>query len=181
MLSKAEIRHHIKKKHLQFSSKEHKKASKTIESKLKTYLTQQPITQVALFYPTPTEPALPLAWLIETFQNCYAPIYKNNNYQFYKLSAPYETKKGQFNIDEPTTFQPANPDILYSTSTAVLIPGIAFTKQGHRIGHGAGIYDRLLPPFKGPLIGIGFEYQIFDTLPCEKHDVQCDLVFYEKT
>tara|TARA_B100001989_G_C24506353_1_gene447770 strand:- start:297 stop:842 length:546 start_codon:yes stop_codon:yes gene_type:complete len=180
MLSKAEIRQDIKKKQHQFTKTEQKSASSNIAHQLKTYLTTHAITQVALFYPTTTEPQLPINWLLNQFTTCYAPKYIQNNYQFVELIPPYNTKKGHFNIDEPTTYQAANPDILYSQHTAVLVPGIAFTNKGHRIGHGAGIYDRLLPPFKGPLIGLGFNYQIVNAIPKESHDINCHVVIYEK-
>ena len=181
MLSKAEIRRDIKKKQLQFSKTDHNHASINIANQLKTYLTQHPITQIALFYPTTTEPQLPINWLLEHFTTCYAPIYIQNTYQFVELNPPFLTTKGHFNIDEPKNYSPAHTDQLYSSTTAVLVPGLAFTKQGQRIGHGHGIYDRLLPPFQGPLIGIGFNYQVINTIPNASHDIKCDVVIYNKT
>ena len=78
MLSKAEIRQDIKKKQHQFTKTEQKNASSNIAHQLKTYLTTHAITQVALFYPTTTEPQLPINWLLEHFTTCYALIHMHN-------------------------------------------------------------------------------------------------------
>jgi 5-formyltetrahydrofolate cyclo-ligase len=60
----------------------------------------------------------------------------------------------------------------------VVVPGTAFTLDGHRLGQGGGWYDRFLARL-GPRctkIGVGFSPQLVDSLPVEEHDVQLDLV-----
>jgi 5-formyltetrahydrofolate cyclo-ligase len=66
----------------------------------------------------------------------------------------------------------------------ILIPGIAFTKSGHRLGNGKGYYDSYLEkclthstskPF---LIGLAFSQQIVEKVPIDRHDIQLDLVLY---
>lgn len=59
----------------------------------------------------------------------------------------------------------------YESIDLAIIPGMAFTKKGHRLGRGKGFYDRLLPKIKCPLLGLAFPFQIVDTIPCEEHDV----------
>lgn len=57
----------------------------------------------------------------------------------------------------------------------VLVPGLAFTAEGDRLGRGRGMFDRLLASF-GPevqTIGVGFAEQRLAALPCEPHDVRC--------
>lgn len=55
----------------------------------------------------------------------------------------------------------------------VLVPGLAFDKQGHRLGYGRGYYDRLLPRLSTAVsIGIGFREQLSERLlPVTKGDV----------
>lgn len=57
----------------------------------------------------------------------------------------------------------------------VLVPGVAFDKDGGRLGHGKGYYDNLLPKLKNAFkIGVGFSYQLVDNAPCEAHDYKLD-------
>jgi 5-formyltetrahydrofolate cyclo-ligase len=60
----------------------------------------------------------------------------------------------------------------------VIVPGTAFTLQGHRLGQGGGWYDRFLPQLAPTCLKIGvcFEPQIVTQLPVETHDVQMDMV-----
>jgi len=53
-----------------------------------------------------------------------------------------------------------------------LIPGRAFTRQGHRLGRGHGCYDRLMsPPAElGATLGVAYECQIVTELPVESFD-----------
>lgn len=60
----------------------------------------------------------------------------------------------------------------YDHIDLAVIPGMAFTLQGDRLGRGKGFYDRLLPKIKCPLIGLAFPFQIVDTIPCESHDIK---------
>ncbi|MFI5381896.1 MAG: 5-formyltetrahydrofolate cyclo-ligase [Tepidisphaerales bacterium] len=55
----------------------------------------------------------------------------------------------------------------------VIVPGVGFTRDGHRIGRGMGFYDRFLaqPEFMGISCGLAFEEQIVDSLPVLDHDV----------
>src|SRR4030095_9142284 len=60
----------------------------------------------------------------------------------------------------------------------VLVPGIAFTRDGARIGRGLGFFDRFLAHRAAPAIkiGIAFRFQIVESLPLEPHDRDLDLV-----
>lgn len=58
-----------------------------------------------------------------------------------------------------------------------IVPGAAFDNLGHRMGHGKGYYDRLLPGLKNAkTVGVGFSFQLFPTVPYEAHDVILDRV-----
>ncbi len=62
---------------------------------------------------------------------------------------------------------------------AVIVPGVAFDRKNHRLGRGAGYYDRFLStlPNDIPTIGLAFDFQIVDTLPGrEAHDVRLSCV-----
>lgn len=52
-----------------------------------------------------------------------------------------------------------------------LVPGVAFDRRYHRLGRGKGFYDRLLPLLSCPVIGMGFSWQVVDSVPVESHDI----------
>ena len=56
----------------------------------------------------------------------------------------------------------------------VLVPGVAFDRQLHRIGRGRGFYDRMLPGIPAFKIGICFDFQLFDAIPTDSLDVPVD-------
>ncbi|MBO4430404.1 MAG: 5-formyltetrahydrofolate cyclo-ligase [Bacteroidaceae bacterium] len=60
----------------------------------------------------------------------------------------------------------------YAHIDLAIIPGMAFTPQGDRLGRGKGYYDRLLPQLHCPLIGLAFPFQILPNIPTEPHDIQ---------
>lgn len=80
-------------------------------------------------------------------------------------------EEGYQGILEPSSEAPSvNP----SEIDLALIPGVAFDREGHRLGRGKGFYDRLLPKLECPKIGMGFSWQVIDTVPVESHDILLD-------
>ena len=85
--------------------------------------------------------------------------------------------RGQLGIMEPSPQSDAvEPDI-------VLVPLAAFDRAGHRIGYGAGHYDRTLTQLRAskPIVAIGlaFAVQEIATIPALPHDVRLDYVLTE--
>ncbi|WP_420452765.1 5-formyltetrahydrofolate cyclo-ligase [Ilumatobacter sp.] len=68
-----------------------------------------------------------------------------------------------------------------SWADVFVVPGIAFTDRGARLGQGGGWYDRFLPARRpgATTIGIGFDVQLVDDLPVEPHDVVLDAIVVE--
>ncbi|MET0911145.1 MAG: 5-formyltetrahydrofolate cyclo-ligase [Ilumatobacteraceae bacterium] len=60
----------------------------------------------------------------------------------------------------------------------VVVPGLAFTADGRRLGQGGGHYDRFLPRLRAGCVTVGaaFAEQLVADLPTEPHDVRLDLV-----
>lgn len=83
--------------------------------------------------------------------------------------------RGRYRIPEPTG--PLFTDL--AAIDLALIPGMAFDREGHRLGRGKGYYDRLLanPAFSRiPKIGLCFDFQLIDSVDHEPHDVMMDHV-----
>jgi 5-formyltetrahydrofolate cyclo-ligase len=76
-------------------------------------------------------------------------------------------RPGAFGIDEPQ-----GEPVALTSLDLVLVPGVAFTPDGRRLGRGGGHYDRFLAalPPACPTIGVCFAEQLVDDLPMEAHD-----------
>ena len=68
----------------------------------------------------------------------------------------------------------------YSRIDLAVIPGMAFTPEGDRLGRGKGFYDRLIPLLSCPLVGLAFPFQMVDSIPTELHDRRVDEVIVGK-
>jgi 5-formyltetrahydrofolate cyclo-ligase len=87
-----------------------------------------------------------------------------------------ELAPSRFGVLEPdrANAAPAPPEGL------AIVPGLAFTLQGDRLGYGAGYYDRFLAAHGGPHCAIAFELQIAEALPREPHDVRLECIVTER-
>lgn len=73
------------------------------------------------------------------------------------------------------------PIVAFEALDLVIVPGLAFDPTGHRIGYGAGYYDRALPRCTAARkVGVAFELQIVIEVPARPLDVPVDLVVTEK-
>lgn len=73
---------------------------------------------------------------------------------------------------------PAAPVAARGDVDIVLVPALAVTPEGHRLGFGSGFYDATLPDVAPPAlkIAVAFSFQLLGELFVEPHDVACDLV-----
>lgn len=80
---------------------------------------------------------------------------------------------GAFHILEPQ----GEPYTDYAAIDVAIVPGVAFTRDGRRMGRGRGYYDRLLPLLHNAYkIGLCFPFQLLDDIPTDNHDVVMDAV-----
>jgi 5-formyltetrahydrofolate cyclo-ligase len=93
----------------------------------------------------------------------------------HEVASVVELIPGPLGIRQPSEDAPR---ISHYAIDAVIIPGVAYDEQGHRLGYGGGYYDRLLPQLRPDCvrIGIAFDEQIVDAIPAQEHDVDVDLV-----
>lgn len=76
-----------------------------------------------------------------------------------------------FGVQEPT-----GPALPLDVIDFVIVPGLAFTTAGDRLGYGAGFYDRFLPRIHVGNVGVCFREQIVDSLPMNENDVRVQQV-----
>lgn len=66
----------------------------------------------------------------------------------------------------------------YGCIDLAVIPGMAFTAGGKRLGRGKGFYDKLLPRLSCIKAGLAFPFQIVEDIPCHPHDILMDEVIF---
>ncbi len=80
---------------------------------------------------------------------------------------------GAFGIMEPVGDGPVADD----EAALVLMPGLAFDSDGHRVGYGGGYYDRFLEQEpRHPLVALCYDFQLYEHLETDTHDVPVDVV-----
>ena len=86
-----------------------------------------------------------------------------------------EVAPGYANIPEPIADEPVADD----KTALVLMPGLAFDPQGHRIGYGGGFYDRFLSAEPDhPTLALCYGFQMVDHLETEEFDIPVDMVLW---
>ena len=88
-----------------------------------------------------------------------------------------ELVDGEYSIPEPPV---SAEEYVCNSTTLCIVPGLAFDRDGKRIGYGKGYYDRFLESFSGTSMGLCYSDFLVDSLPVEKTDVSIDIVVSDK-
>lgn len=86
-----------------------------------------------------------------------------------------DLQAGMYNIPEPV-----NPVEYKGKIDLGIIPGVAFSKDGVRLGYGKGYYDRFLAKNKMFKVGLCHDELLFDKIPCGELDVRLDMIITNK-
>lgn len=100
-------------------------------------------------------------------------ISKLQGMEVLEIKSLMDLEPGKFGILEPKL---GNTIIKGETIDLVLLPGLAFDKEGGRLGYGGGFYDRYLTKITSntPKIGIGYDFQIIAKVIMERYDNYID-------
>ncbi|KKU87797.1 MAG: hypothetical protein UY16_C0018G0002 [Candidatus Gottesmanbacteria bacterium GW2011_GWA2_47_9] len=117
--------------------------------------------------------------LLRQGKQVVVPKAEGNELTVYRIKSVDDLVPGGFGILEPKdNCQHADVSMI----DVFIVPGIAFDRQGYRLGWGKGYYDRLLARVTVPKIGLAYATQIVSGLPHESYDIQMDVVItQEKT
>ena len=86
-----------------------------------------------------------------------------------------KVEKGYASIPEPIADEPVADD----PTALVLMPGLAFTEDGKRMGYGGGFYDKFLASEPNhPTVALCYEFQMVDYIPTEDYDIPVDCVLH---
>ena len=120
-----------------------------------------------------TEPILLQA--LKDGKKVAAPKVYGDTMRFIYLEDLNGIEKGYAGIPEPVADEPVAAD----ETALVLMPGLAFDKEGHRIGYGGGFYDKFLSAEPGhPTVALCYDFQMLPKLETEEFDVPVDLVLW---
>lgn len=97
---------------------------------------------------------------------------------FFQVTSPQELLQGRFGLWEPDPRRCA--PWRRREGALCLVPGIAFDRQGYRLGYGKGYYDRFLAAYPLPAAGLCFGDLLVPRLPGEEHDRSVALVVTEE-
>ena len=133
---------------------------------------------IAVFIPLPGEPDIwtPSQQLMaRQAARVYAPrMMPENQLDLVMINNATALLRGPFGVIEPPRESNALADL--TTLDAIFIPGLAFSKDGGRLGFGGGWYDRLLAriPDKTIKIGVCWNERLIDSVPMDAWDVHVD-------
>ena len=151
--------------------------SATIAARIKSHIAVSAAKVVALYSPLGSEPQIwPLVEELSKVMLVALPRVEGERMNFYCYT-PGMMQPGALGVMEPQGDEALCPHEI----DVVVVPGVAFTTDGHRMGRGKGYYDRYLSQdgFRGLKIGVCYARQVVDELSLEPHDVKMDYVIYE--
>ncbi len=95
--------------------------------------------------------------------------------KFILLSDLSQVAKGYAGIPEPIADGPVAAD----PTALVLMPGLAFDPEGHRLGYGGGFYDKFLAAEPDhPTLALCYDFQMLPHLDTESYDIPVDRVLW---
>ncbi|MBE6320782.1 MAG: 5-formyltetrahydrofolate cyclo-ligase [Bacteroidales bacterium] len=164
--AKQRMRELLIQKRRMLSAEERTAQSELILSQLEKMTAFREAKTVLLYYPKNNEvDVLPLFKRYKRDKVLLLPVTHRNG----MTANPYEGNdkmhRGKVGIPEPTTppFE-GNIDV-------IIVPAVAFDKEGNRLGRGGGYYDRFLKKqTHATIIGVGYDFQLVDEVPVRKHD-----------
>lgn len=107
----------------------------------------------------------------------YLPVSLEGGQMFAsRLRGMDRLRTGRYGVREPERDEPAPRGAIQ----LIVIPGLAFDRQGGRMGYGAGYYDRFLPHLAARRVGVCFEAQLVERVPMGAHDVPMEILVTER-
>jgi 5-formyltetrahydrofolate cyclo-ligase len=128
-----------------------------------------------------TRQELPAA--LESGKRIVVPYCVDGQLELFLLKGADELSVGMYKILEPREElrQDAEHRVDVLELDLIMVPGVAFDRQGGRMGHGFGYYDKLLERARPdtPLVALAFECQLFPEIPTQAHDIFMDKIVTE--
>lgn len=120
--------------------------------------------------------------LQQGLKQVYLPKVHGDKMFFYRIRSLNDLSIGYQGILEPSEKNEVfGREITKKKRCLLILPGVAFDKEGNRMGFGKGFYDRFLMEYPGVCHNaLAFECQIAEQIPCEVHDQKMQRIITEQ-
>ena len=177
-MDKKELRRYIREQKRQFTSQQLGEMSLCIMSSLLLHSQIQKADYVLMYHSLPDEVDThsALDQLLAMGKKVLLPkVVSDTEMTIHEYTGQNSLKPSEpYGILEPTT---SELSIINCQLSIAIVPGMAFDKQGHRLGRGKGYYDRFLSQIPNIYkIGVCFPFQMLESIPSESTDVVMDEV-----
>ena len=174
-ISKSDLRRDLRFRLKEMSPKFRETASSQLEAHLATLEYWKTARRIYAFSPLTAEPDL-TRWNWNG-KSLALPRITESEIRFFEVPGFENLQFQALGIAEP----PADA-LLAEPPDLILVPGLGFDRAGRRLGRGGGYYDRFLAtiPSSIPRIGVGFDFQICETIPTESHDIRMNAIVTER-
>ena len=166
--AKADMRELLNQKRRLLTDEQKQEASARVIERLEALECFRSAKTVLIYYPIHNElDLLPLVRKYKHEKTILFPVTHRKTMDACPYRGNALMQRGKFNIPEPQT-EPYTGNI-----DLILIPGVAFDRKCNRLGRGGGYYARFLAHRKySQLIGVGYDFQLVDQVPAERHDMR---------
>jgi len=151
-------------------------ASKKIQSRLKRIYAFKNAQKIGVYYPIGSEILTQdiIQELLSNAKEVFLPKVIGDKMEFRKITDFSSLERGSFDIMEPKEGCQVDNEL-----DVILVPTVAITPEGVRLGYGYGFYDRFLAENKIITISLTLEKQIVKNIPKTEHDKIIDWVVTE--
>lgn len=180
-MTKKEARKVYRELRKNISMADREEASKNISKRIVELIEKEDYKRVLMYAALPEEVNLDAVFdCLNGEVEFYFPRVNEEEMEFYRATSLKELETGNFGVREPKT---ECAKIQYDEDKyLMLVPGMAFDKNGYRLGYGKGYYDKYLATNeqqKINTIGICFNKCMVEELPHDEYDIKVEKVFCE--
>ena len=179
MTNKTEIRKYIKEMKKNLTEEEIRLRSNRIAKKLfaQPFYEQAECIYLYVSYNEEIDTVGIIEHILEDKKRVAVPKVVDKNMEFHEITSLDQLSEGAFGIQEPTVNKPVSEDPEWASSNLMIIPGLAFDKNGSRIGYGGGYYDRYLHKYHDRIelkIALAYDFQVLEHIHIESYDEKID-------
>ena len=176
-MDKKELRRIIRQKKKAMTEEEIESRSQILGEKFRSCQAYQNAKSIYFYLPynqeVRTVPMLLKA--IEDGKKVAVPKVYGEEMEFLYIENLDQISEGYMGIPEPT----ADGPVAHDETALILMPGLAFDREGHRIGYGGGFYDKYLAKEPHhPTVALCYEFQMQEHVETEEFDSPVDLVLW---
>ncbi len=170
---KAELRNRMLTLRKQMNPKEKRRLDHALCERLKRIVIRKEAKVVHVYLPIKGEVDITpfISWLMKKNVKVVCPkVLPKRQLENLVFTGFDRIETGVFN-----TIHPSGNQVYTGPIDLIVMPGLAFDWNLNRLGYGGGYYDRFLLKHLDSLkVAVQYDFQVFDTIPFEKHDIQVD-------